>query len=576
MVGLLKIAKSQYYITMAFGLLFIFVGVYLVLLMDNLHFNGESYEYFRIPFYNDLFHGIIGAINRGQRIGRELIWVVFFEILGFDRRNFHLFVIFSHIISSIAFGLCVLRAFPRRPVLGVGSALVAFTLPTSTALTYYAMNPSPVSMFFVWLSILSFQSWAKNTNSILLLVIGCGFYIASFTIYENGVLFIFAAPLFVIPILAGKRAEGFDGRISAPLVKLGVAVSLAFLFVLGLRYVLQFGDVASTVRGVPSVERVVGSIRTLGEYVFTAAWDVPLDRPALVMGIIFWVSGGGLLLRLANRSDREASATATPPDKGWYIALLGITLFALGITPYFLAGNAAQEITWGSNARIFSSAGYGLAVLLALVPAAVDRPIPSKLLRVALVGIAALWVAFWFGLRQDWEAAAAAHCQLWQGFLEQVPRVSGDTTFLFADLRHRIGVAPVFGGTDSLMVLMQMIFLTPEMRGREQIYAYHMETVLEAGGNERAYAVVSREGVTTRTSKYHTDKPFPLDSIILVARTGNKLAIVDKITSASHGYAVSWRGVAELRTNFARILPAQAGAPFLSERLKRVGIRCDR
>jgi hypothetical protein len=120
--------------------------------------------------------------------------------------------------------------------------------------------------------------------------------------------------------------------------------------------------------------------------------------------------------------------------------------------------------------------------------------------------------------------------------------------------------------------LIQFLYKTPGMKG--QIYGYHVERRKIVGDNVKYYTAVTPQGVVTPNSKYHVDRPLPLDSIILVSREGDKLVVTDKLTVASKEYAIHWQGVSELRSNPRRIRPAPAGAPGVDKRLERLGIRC--
>ncbi|OHC73481.1 MAG: hypothetical protein A3G18_08690 [Rhodospirillales bacterium RIFCSPLOWO2_12_FULL_58_28] len=552
-------------------------GLSLAGLIKNLQFSGPEYEYLRIPFFNDFIDSIIGAINRKQRIGRELFWIIVFKTFGFNRIAFFLAVIFLHVISSIMFGLCLLRAFPQRPFFAAAAAMLAFTMPMPMAMNYYAMNTAPLSLLLFWISIYSLQTWAKHNASLLVLAVSCVPYILSFTVYENAVLFIFAAPFFVIPILAERCAGKLGEQFTTSVVKLGVAVFLAFLVVLGLRYGLQFGDVASTIKGLPKADAIAASLWNTGGYLVAPFHGLfSLDRPAMAFGAAFTALSGSLLLGLPDYTEDTAFGINRFLQGGWCLSGLGAALFVLGITPYLMAGNYAPSVSWDIGApRIFSSSGYGIAVLMALIPTLFKKRFFQTLLRIGVVALAGVWVAFWVGLRHDWETAADIHCDMWKGFVEQVPYVSGNTTFLFTDLRHNVGIVPVFDGSDSLMVFMQMLYTTPEMMGREHIYAYHSEPLLQSGNNESYFSTVTDEGLTTPLSKFTPDHPIiPPDSLVLVAREGRRLVITDKITASSGAHAIHWQGVSEIRTNFSRILPAPADAPSIKERLKQVGSRC--
>lgn len=294
----------------------------------------------------------------------------------------------------------------------------------------------------------------------------------------------------------------------------------------------------------------------------------------MAFGAAFAALSGGLLLNLPHNAGNAASGTSQFLQSGWCILGLGAALFVLGITPYLMAGQYASSISWNVSTRFLSSGGYGIAVLMALAPTVFENRLFRAMFRAGVVAVAGVWVAFWFGLRHDWETAADIHCSMWSSLVEQVPYVSGNTTFLFTDLRHNIGVTPVFEGSDGLMAFMQMLYITPEIKGREHIYAYHIELTSQRGNDKDYFSTATGEGLTTPLSGLFLNRPIPLDSLVLVARKGRRLIVTDKITASSGIHAIDWQGVSELRTNFNRILPAPASAPSVEERLKQVGARC--
>ena len=495
------------------------------------------------------------------------------KTFGLNRTAFHLASVFLHVLSGVVFGLCLLRAFPGRPLVAALATTMALALPTSTSFTYFAMgDPARLSMLLIWLSIYSFQSSARKNFPPLTLGLSCALYVLSFTVYENGVLFMFVVPLFVLPILLEGGRRRLDKLLVEPLFRLGGGLFSSGLVILAYRYGLGFADTARGFKGVPTVERITDSLGAAWGYLSTPFLELSGEPWAVVFGLAVAAVVGSLLLTLARHPARAAQGTVGFVQSGWYLALLGALMFVLGIAPFLLADVGGAETTWNAQTRLFSSAGYGIALLVAVIPSIAEGRLMSRLITVALAGVAGVWVAFWFELRVDWQQAADMHCRLWRGLLDQVPYVSADTTLLFVDLRHDHGRVHVFAGSDSLLVLMQLLYKTPGMRG--QIYAYHLERREIVGDNVKYHAAVTPQGVVTPTSKYHVDRPLPLDSVILVSREGDKLVVTDRLTAASEEYAIHWRGVSELRTNPGRVRPSPAGAPAVDKRLERLGIRC--
>lgn len=261
-----------------------------------------------------------------------------------------------------------------------------------------------------------------------------------------------------------------------------------------------------------------------------------------------------------NDSPSVAAGSSSPEEKeskshdlaaGWeqgsvYIALVGLAVMFFGMAPYLMAGYD-PEPAFTSQARVFSSASFGLPILLALLATMwhdkTARMIGST---VAVAGIC-LMAVFLAGLRGDWQAAAEKRNALCDDLLRQVPDVAPRTTFLFLDLQSyvsRAGVsrAVVFQGVDGLGEFVRMLY------GKKDLYGYFLYPKnLPGVPKEGRLAEALPQGLIARGSAVRP--PIPLDSLIIFKRDGTKLVLLDRISATDGLAAVSWNGVSSLHSN---------------------------
>ena len=157
---------------------------------------------------------------------------------------------------------------------------------------------------------------------------------------------------------------------------------------------------------VPSFNLVSSYVYNLMLYTVAPLREISWDPAAWV-----WACPVALLAAaLVFRASREDSAGSERPA-GWtqnpmYIAALGMAFLVLGMLPYLLAGyNPSMGFT--SQSRVYSSATFGLAILLALVfSASKDKRIlfGTKVIAVGMIGLMAVFLA---DLRNGWQEAAA-------------------------------------------------------------------------------------------------------------------------------------------------------------------------
>jgi len=241
-----------------------------------------------------------------------------------------------------------------------------------------------------------------------------------------------------------------------------------------------------------------------------------------------------------------------------------------------------------SQSRIYSSASYGVAIMLGVLatsagenffcnPAGPGTPVPSSKnstihplrrlrvqmgLKFAAAVVIALMAVFFMDLRNKWQEAAEKRNQLCASLLEQVPNVAPGTTFLFLDLQWYLSNratdrAVVFQGVDGLGEFVRMLY------NNKDLYAYFLypdEKV--ADDKEGRTASASPKGLVARGSAIRP--PIPLDTLLIFVRKGSKLVLLDTLSAKDNLAAVNWNGLTAIHSNRKLILPASGPKTRLS------------
>jgi hypothetical protein len=167
--------------------------------------------------------------------------------------------------------------------------------------------------------------------------------------------------------------------------------------------------------------------------------------------------------------------------------------------------------------------------------------------QLAAVVIIGLMATFHVDLRRSWQEAQRINCSLWTSLATQVPEVAPGTTFLFLDLQSYVSNrAIIFGGVNGLREFIRIFY------HHSDIDAHYLYPATDTAHNvESRFATVSPKGVVARGTL--PSEPTPLDTLLIVARVGERLVLLDGISAKGNLAAVCWRGVSSIRTNRDRI-----------------------
>ena len=108
--------------------------------------------------------------------------------------------------------------------------------------------------------------------------------------------------------------------------------------------------------------------------------------------------------------------------------------------------------------RLYSSASFGVALLLAILVAGWRSKTVQQVAGVAAVIAIGFMALFHAGLSADWKGAAQKRNDLLKSLISQVPEVKPKTNFVFFDLESYYKRAAVIRGWAGLRELIRMLY----------------------------------------------------------------------------------------------------------------------
>jgi hypothetical protein len=517
----------------------------LALLIGNIGFQGDDWWQFSWPYWFPFPQSIWEYVKASSRPIEGVYTVLAFDVFGLNRI---LYTLSALILSS---GSCLLlastlkRAFPSKTSLPVIAAFFAFFLtPVSNLIYMFHTDNSRLSMLFFWISAFSFQRWAQRSCSWIGLIPPALFYLLAAFTYENTTFLLFGVPLLVWPVyIQGKDTVAKKTFF----IRLCTGIIGSFILFVLVRFSVFSGGAVKQSSLIPPINLVSKYFSNLIIYAAYPFHDIPRDYVSWLWAMPVALVLAALVFNSLRRGPLSQVQRKEPSNQGsLYIGMLGITFVILGMLPYLMAGYSST-IGFTSQSRIYSSASFGLGILLASIVVTPAHPKTRALTHTLAIIAICLMAAFMAGLRQEWQAAERQRQKLTRTLLEQVPHVAPGSTFLFLDLQSYItagGVdrAVVFQGVDGLGEWARILY-----RNRN-VYAYFLYSKGEAfNDDEGRTASVSPKGVIARGSV--TRGLIPLDSLIIVKRDGNRLRILDSLSEKDHQAAINWKGISKITTN---------------------------
>ena len=254
----------------------------------------------------------------------------------------------------------------------------------------------------------------------------------------------------------------------------------------------------------------------------------------------------------------------------WCPVVLGLGILFLGMLPYQMAGYGGapprivdtvlakyglisdQHPAWfnfNEASRIYSSASYGVAILIAALATISSNAIFRKIALIAVTSAIGCMATFHAGLSLDWKEASAIRNELARNLVVQAPDVKPSTNFVFVDLELYHKRAAVIRGWAGLRELTKMLYDDPSLGAW---YVYPSETAWP--NISRQQAIIFPTGFVSRGMVL--DRPAPPDSLLIFRRIGENLVLMNKLSSKDDFIktGISWRGCDELHSNPSRII----------------------
>ena len=498
-------------------------------------------------------------------------WISLFELFGFNRVVFHLCSLLLLAGAAVLMGVSLDRAFPGRRTWVSMAVLLAFFLPPVSCLTYVLFTDnSRLSMLLFWASMIAFQRWAQKSSPWRGLALPLSLYMGSFLTYEAPSFLIFVAPMLVWPV--HKRCcDRLSDRTF--LIKLCVGIMTGFAAAVACRLFVLKGGAVGQSHFFPPLDLLWSYLTLLPFYLLAPFTSTAADRWAILVGVLVVLATAGLFFFTNRHRPAEEMVPEARFERGstWYMVVLGIGIFLLGMLPYQLAGYGSGSFdprlvdtlaakcglvphgdlswfnfTWAS--RIYSSASFGMAILLALGLIGWRRTSAKTFGKIVAVIVVGFLAVFHTGLSQDWREAAEIRNNLVRSLVAQVPAVKSGTNFLFLDVDCSHKRAEVIRKCSWLPELVRMLYAD---RTLEAWYVYPYASNYPNSMVQQAIATPA--GFLSRGQR-QGEVAAP-ETLLLFKRSGRELVLLDRIKArdGSVSIGIEWRGVKRLASNFERI-----------------------
>jgi hypothetical protein len=539
------VARVPIYWTVFVGLLL--YSVTLTLITGDTGFQADDWWILSVPYWNSLPWSIWDYTVQFRRPLEGLPWLILCPFLGFNRTVFNLIALLLLTGTTLLMGMCLARAFPNRRHLVATSMLFFFLLPTVGPLTYvFHMDNIWMCTLLFWASVLAFQRWSEGSQSLRGLALPVLLYFLSTFAYDVANLLIFLVPLLIYP---GRRPHGKGPSERVFWLRLGSGIAIGFIAVLFKKFLLFSGGAVAMQNLFPPFKLVWGYVATLAPYLIAPFQSIPADPWAVGAGLACGLFSAVLLFSGQGAAQEEGAGSDGLRDESPIrLILLACGLIVLGTLPYLMAGYGAS-LGFHGESRVYSAASFGLAIFIGWAITAWRSKKVLFVTKIAAVIVLGFLAMFHVNLRHSWQEASRINCGLWTSLTNQVPDVAPGTSFLFLNLQSYVGNrAIVFAGVDGLRNFIRIFYRRKDISAY-YLYPYSNDFV----DSESRMAAVSPKGVVARGLL--PTQPIDLNRLLIVARVGSKLVLLDKISAADKVAAIRWEGMTEIRSNRKQILP---------------------
>ena len=523
----------------------------LSLIIGDIGFQGDDWWELSWPHWYSFPQSSWECVKQYSRPVESLYYVLMYESFGLSRIFYTLTSLLLLAGSCFILVKCLQAAFPRRMSLALFAGIFAFFLTPISNLVYmwHTDNSRLANLFFLF-SVYAFQRWAMSSGSWTRLFLPSFCYLLACFTYENSTLMIFGVPLLVWPVYVISKPSNLTTRKFAFRLGSGVVGSFA-IFVIA-RFLVFGGGAVKQSSLIPPINLVLSYFRDIVIYTSYPFTNPPSDPGSWLWAIPIAIVVAVSVFRFFEMESVYHFKFGGFEQSSTYIACIGVFFLILGMAPYLLAGYTSS-IGFTSQSRIYSSATYGLAILLGLLASSGSSPRVRLALRATGVIAICFMAVFLASLKNEWQEAQRQRAQLCRSLLKQVPGVESNTTFLFLNLQSYIsknGVdrAVVFQGVDGLVEWVRMLY------GKRNIRAYFLYSRddVSPDDKEERTAIVSKSGIVARGSA--TSGPIPLNALLICDRRANQLQLLDGLSQGEDVASLEWRGISKITSNRKLIL----------------------
>lgn len=536
-----------------FGL--VLYAVTLALITGDTGFQADDWWILSVPYWNSFPRSIWQYTVEFRRPLEGLPWLILYPLVGFNRIFFNLVASLLLAGTTLLMGACLTRAFPRRGAFVAVTMLVWFFSPTVCPLLYvFHMDNIWICTLLFWGAVLAFQVWTAKRAHRSGLILPVLLYYLSTLAYDASNLLVFLVPLFVLPCRRRNRLVISE---LAFWLRLCAGMSVGFLALLVTRFLLFHGGAIALHSPIPEFKLGREYLGNVVPYLVAPFQSVPADPWAIGAGCLVMVFAAVLLFSDPGPALSEENGFETAARSDAILMLLwAVGLILLGTFPYLMAGHGAS-LGFHGESRVYSTASFGLAILLGCATTVWSRRSALSVARLAVVVALGFMAMFHVDLRRSWQEAEKINCNLWTSLSRQVPDVAPETSFLFLDLQSYVSNrAIIFGGVNGLREFIRIFY------HRRDIDAHYLYLYEDGVANPKLrMASVSAEGIVARGVL--PTQPIALDKLLIAERVGDRLVLLDKIRAADKVAAIRWEGVNEIRSNRNLIRPSgRSVVPF--------------
>jgi hypothetical protein len=334
------------------------------------------------------------------------------------------------------------------------------------------------------------------------------------------------------------------------------------------------GGVVDAAGLVPSVQLILSYFALLPFYLIAPFIFPPETLWVVLLGVM--IAGWTIFViyaqqeRPTNGESPKHNDVSALPNETLYIVVLGLGILFLGMAPYQIAGygGSAPKIVdtvlakwkllsdpypawfnFNEASRIYSSASYGVAILIAVAATVWKRNIVRNTAQILIAIAIGFMAAFHAGLSLDWKEASVIRNKLIGSLVAKAPSVQNGTNFVFVDLELYHKRAAVIRGWSGLRELMRMLYNDPTLGAW---YIYPSNTAWPNTSHQQA--IISPTGFISRGMDL--DHPAQSDTLLIFRRQGSNLLLLNKLSSNDDFVqsGISWQGLDELRSNPTRII----------------------